>query len=195
MTKNYSNIGYVKLGGYVWKVNAGGNLYVDNVFMKKIHGQLNIMHVSYSQINVIFFNLHLLEGELHPDNTTISTFIAKLRKVLKSKPYNLVRFAYVWVREQEKSDVPHYHLALIVDESRIHYPSKLLETLSSLWAKVSNGGHFSYVSDCYHIINRGDLSTLGDVIYRISYLGKLRSKGNRETNTNDYSMSRLKLDA
>lgn len=192
MAKNYSNCGFSKLGSHVWKVNAGGNRYIDNVFMKKVYTQLEIMHLTYSQINVIFFNLHLPKGQPHHDNATVSKFMAKLRNLLKSAPYHLTRFAYVWVREKDKSEVPHYHLALIVDESRIHYPSKLLERLVSIWKKVSHDGHLSNVRDCYHIVNRGDLSALGEVIYRLSYLGKLRSKGNRKKSTNDYSTSRLK---
>jgi len=108
-----------------------------------------------------------------------------------SAPYNLKYFAFIWVREQDESDVPHYHIVIIVDESRIHHPGRLLERLKQIWREVSEGGHLIYVKDCYHIIDRDDEAELGTLIYRVSYMGKLRSKGKRLSSTNDYSTSRL----
>lgn len=191
MTKNYSNNEYMKLNGRQWRVNAGGNLYVDKAFMRRAFEEIDVIYQTYSQMNTILFNLHLPSGSSHPTNEVISAFIRKLKSVLMAPPYNLKRFAYMWVREQEQSDVPHYHVAIFVDESRVHHPGRLLDILKGKWKQVSNGGHFSYVKDCFHIVNRGDEGALGEVVYRVSYLGKLRSKGKRLSQTNDYSMSRL----
>jgi hypothetical protein len=79
----------------------------------------------------------------------------------------------------------------MLDESRVHYPSKLLEKLADIWVEVSHDGYMQKVSNCYYIVTRGDQASLGLAVYRLSYLSKLRGKGKRPVNTNDYSMSRL----
>ncbi|MCG9750658.1 inovirus Gp2 family protein [Vibrio brasiliensis] len=191
MTKDYTNCEYVNLSGQQWRVNAGGMYFVDKIFMRKWYRQMEVMLNTYSQVNVVFFNLTLPKGTDYPSNKVISSFINKTKRLLSTSPYRLKKVGYVWAREQETSDTPHYHVALMLDESRVHYPSKLLERLAAIWKEVSFGGYMQRVSNCYYIVSRGDQGSLGHAIYRISYLGKLRGKGRRPNNTNDYSMSRL----
>lgn len=125
------------------------------------------------------------------ENALISELIAKLMIKLKGT-YKFKRVGYVWCREQASSSTQHYHLSIILDGAVIQYPAKVINILKVLWKGVCNG-NVSWPENCYYHFQRTDQNTFCDVIYRLSYLAKVWTKGKTPKFVSMFGASRIKL--
>ena len=84
-----------------------------------------------------------------------------------------------------------YSLSLVlIDGDVIRYPNKLLRAIRTKWFKY---GHCPVLEHPYYFIDKHNLEDeRKEVIKRVSYLGKTRGKGYRNSQAKDYSTSRLK---
>ena len=112
------------------------------------------------------------------------------KKVIEA--YGLTRLGYIWCREHGiKNGYLHYHIALLINGHKINYPDKLSRLIEGDFALF--GGSVGYVPNCYSNIYRGDDQTIGEAIYRLSYLTKVNTKdGNRKLNVKRFGSSRIK---
>ena len=151
-------------------------------------GQMDAMLSHHSKVLVVRTDLHLYVGS--DDNKPMSDFIRRLRKKLSSMGHK--HFGYIWCREQNVSDVQHYHLAVMVDGNKMRHPHHLIGLIEYFW---ETWGHVKpYVpQNCYSLIKRGDDEAFQKVFDRLSYLAKVATKGKRKKTTNDHSTSRIKL--
>ena len=131
--------------------------------------------------------------DLHPnyysdDNKVLSRFVNRIKQEILRK-YGILNIGYIWVREQERSKKQHYHLAIFLDGNKIRHPSKINALIKEKWMAY---GHMSVVPKPYKYIDKHNLEKIRlEVIYRISYLAKVRGKGCRNSQTKDYGASRL----
>lgn len=98
--------------------------------------------------------------------------------------------SYVWVRERNDSTHQHYHLALWVDGSVCKSFIALGEAFECRWCNtlgVYTPGLVEYRSAEYNKIelyrDRSDIETIGQAVYKFSYLSKLYTK-ETDINTN-----------
>jgi len=154
----------------------------------QIAEQLDAMLSYHCKVLVTRIDLRLYQGT--KDNKPVSDFIRRLRKHLVTNGHK--RFAYVWCREQNCSDVQHYHFALITDANANRHPHKLIKLIEYLWEAWGHVKPF-IPKNCYSIIKRGDEDAFAQQFSRLSYLAKVDTKQNRSKSTNDYSTSRLKI--
>jgi hypothetical protein len=158
-------------------------IYVE-IMNRLIEQLLNTIKI-HKRVLVYRFDLHINYYE--DDNHRLSKFMKRLKTHLQ-RNYGMNKVGYVWVRELEKSKEQHYHLVLFLDGNKIRHPAKLKNTIQDMWLM---NGHMPTIKNPYYYLDKNNLDTeLGEVIYRISYLAKVRGKGYRSEQAKDYGASR-----
>ena len=149
---------------------------------------MNAMLSHHCKILVYRLDLHPYESDT--TNKEVSAFVRQYRQRLK-RSLGINRLAYLWCREQNKSDKQHYHVAFMVDANKHQHPNLLIEMAKLYWEERDIGTLF-IPKNCYQLVKRGDSKTYQSVFNRLSYLAKVFSKGKKAANTNDFEGSRIK---
>ena len=97
---------------------------------------------------------------------------------------------YVGEGAREKKKHQHYHYALILDGHKVKNPSAILDKVRDIWQYMD--GSDWRPKDCYYNVKRGDVESLQDAIWRVSYLAKGRGKGYKPAQTKNYGTSRIR---
>ena len=178
-----------------WINNKGERLEICNsqeygVYGDIVHNfidQLDAAYLIHGRILVVRLDFKI---NIYTDtNAVFSNFMKNTVQWLSRSDYGINKVGYQWVREQEKSKKQHYHLALILDGSKIQSPKKLSQVLKEKW--LPKGGMY-IPDDCYYYIDKHNYDQQRKAaIYRCSYLAKSRGKGCRPAQTKDYASSRL----
>ncbi|MGZ9899000.1 YagK/YfjJ domain-containing protein [Shewanella gaetbuli] len=176
--------------GRLFRVNAEENtskaLYT--AYLKKTIEQIESFMSYHSKLFVFIIQLHLPSSSAN--NRVMTQFLNKLRLALISQ-YSFKRIGYIWCREQDKAPAQHYHLALMLDGSKIQYPAKLMSICENIWAAIA-GGTIHRPENCYYHFHRTDEAAINDVVYRLSYFSKVRSKHLTPKTAHMFGSSKLK---
>lgn len=161
---------------------------LNNKIMQKTSDQLSQMLKRYSKVFAIRFDLRFCLETYN--NKMISKFRDRLNRRL-SKKYKC-DIGYVWVREQtESAETSHYHYVIFLNGHKTWKSFGFGKIIDSVCDSLN---HFSpyYPKNNGYMIKRDDSKSIQRVIYRLSYLAKNESKGNRPRGVSDYGTSRLK---
>jgi hypothetical protein len=161
---------------------------LNNKIMQKTSEQLGQMLRRYSKVFAIRFDLRFCLETYN--NKMISKFRDRLNRRL-SKKYKC-DIGYVWVREQtESAETSHYHYVIFLNGHKTWKSFGFGKIIDSVCDSLN---HFSpyYPKNNGYMIKRDDSKSIQRVIYRLSYLAKNESKGNRPRGVSDYGTSRLK---
>ncbi len=161
-----------------------------------------IMYQTYSQIEamlshhekVLLFRLEIHYHSFESTNQIISKLVSKLKRRLNTKAYKFIkRLGYVWAREQKTSEAPHYHAVFFLDGDKYQYPGKIIDLIEDVCDRLDFPKPYT-PKNCYYRLRRSQLGNrvMRSAIYRISYLAKVNTKGNRPEKTHDYGTSRIK---
>ena len=185
-TKHFDEL--LNVNGELLRVNSGHNRGVYTEIVKRFTEQLDIALSLHRRLLVHRLDLHTTYYS--PNNKIISRFMNRIKQWIK-RNYGIQSIGYIWAREQERSKHQHYHLAIMLDGDKIRHPKKLNEKLKEMW---SPHGHMPVISKPYYYIDKHNREQMrGEAIYRVSYLAKVRGKGNRDPQAKDYQTSRLRL--
>jgi len=177
---------YIEINDETIKINAGATRGIYKEIIARFIDQFDIAFKVHKRLLVHRVDLHL--NKFSSDNKVISRFMNRLKQWLK-RNYGLEKIGYIWVREQEKSDKQHYHLALLLDGDKIRHPKRLNEQIREMWLPL---GHVPVTLNPYYNINKHNHNeTRAEIIERVSYLAKVRGKRIRDKQTKDYQTSRL----
>ena len=178
---------FLNINGEELKINSSEQLGVYPLIIEKFVIELDKMIARYKRVFVLRFDLHL--RQYCDDNKQITTFIKAQVQRIKRK-YKTKYVGYVWVREVERSKIQHYHCAFFIDGDKIRNSFALNQQIKAKWYK---NGHRSVVPKPYYFLDKHNMKEEREkVIYRLSYLAKVRGKGYRSPQAKDYSTSRLK---
>ncbi|HIW01450.1 MAG TPA: inovirus Gp2 family protein [Candidatus Desulfovibrio intestinipullorum] len=133
------------------------------------------------------------------DNNDISKFMAKLIQHYKRKKLDP---AYMWTREQERSETPHCHGMLLMNGHKIQNPYGVFSKAEELWQKTIGSNQPGLIHHCNKNPD-GSYRKNGEVFRRsegipehvqrqISYMVKPSGKGEPKDGLRDFGMSRLK---
>jgi len=149
--------------------------------------QFDLIINRHGRVLVLFIQFHV--NYYTDDNKHISNLIKNIKQFLYRK-YGVDYVGHQWVREQEKSKKQHYHAALMLDGNLMQHPSNLLNKIQEMWLPR---GHLFRLKNCFYYLGKNNTKeTRREVIYRASYMAKIRGKGYRPSQTKDYNSSRLK---
>lgn len=189
MAKYESESPIYRAKGKIYKVNCNRGKPIFTHQMGKIIEQVENVLTWHRRVFVYVFNLHV--GTFTLDNKYMATLMNKLRFHFK-QAYKVKRLGYAWCREQNKSSKQHYHVALIVNGSKIKTSTKLFKTIKLMWEEVTQGGHVHGLDNCYYNIIRATEENKAEAIYRLSYQAKVWTKDKSTVRANDYGTSKIK---
>ncbi|PQJ53145.1 hypothetical protein BTO11_05350 [Psychrosphaera saromensis] len=162
---------------------------IKTIIMNKIFEQMNNILTIYSKVLVVRFDLRTTQPM--KDNKLINEFNKKFKQKLK-KQYNC-EVAYIWVREQTlTSNNPHYHCAVMINGHKAQSSFGIAKAITAAINNLSQPLSVYYPENNAYKIKRADAESVQRAIYRLSYLAKKETKGNRPLFTSDYQASRLK---
>ncbi|MDD9308687.1 inovirus Gp2 family protein [Aeromonas hydrophila] len=119
------------------------------------------------------------------DNKPMSKFIQQLKCQLINH-YGQLYNGYIWVREKGKSKAQHYHLALLLDGQQVKHSDTVYRIAKAIWTD----GNLSLPDNPFYHVHRDRLDEHRLLIYRLSYLAKAETKGERPPAVKDYQFSR-----
>ena len=177
----------ININGEQLEINSTNTLGVYPIIIEKMVQELDKAINLYKRVFVLRFDLHL--NHYSDDNKEISNFMKAQVQRIKRK-YKTKYVGYVWVREMERAKTQHYHCAFFIDGDRLRTSNVLNQQIKAKWYK---NGHRSVVPKPFYFIDKHNIEKKRkEVIYRLSYLAKVRGKGYRSPQAKDYSTSRLK---
>jgi len=178
----------ININGEELNINSSEQYGVYPIIIEKFVIELDKMIDKYKRVFVLRVDLHL--DNYSDDNKEISEFMRAQVQRIRRK-YKTKYVGYIWVREVERAKTQHYHLAFFIDGDKIRAPYGLNQQIKAKWYK---NGHRSVVPKPYYFLDKHNMKEeREEVIYRLSYLAKVRGKGYRSAQAKDYSTSRILL--
>jgi hypothetical protein len=173
--------------GVVYRVNSSGSGLYEEVLESMLE-QFEISLLNWKRVFVYRFDLHM--DFFTAKNDVMTSFRKRFNQKLK-RDYGFKQIGYCWVREIERSKSQHYHWVLFLDGGLIRHPSKLRKIIKAAWEDITGAYHMPVIPNPFYFVQ--DAQTMQEAVYRFSYLAKVRGKGYRQPQTNDFSCSRMKL--
>ena len=160
---------------------------------------------------VVRLDVRFPQGSKHDGkNSTVSELLRRLKAYYA---YHRIDCRYVWAREQKHSDVPHYHLLLLLDGSRIENGWGVWSVAARTWSGLLD----TNCDACIHLctpdqggnglmIRRPSSRSEGEKLvleteafnraykaayYWASYLAKTYTKGEAPLNVREFGSSRF----
>ncbi|MCG1034431.1 inovirus-type Gp2 protein [Bacillus amyloliquefaciens] len=143
----------------------------DPAIMKKLFSVVEQVSAK-SRFLAVRYDMHVLDYSA--DNRILDNFHMLLfKKLAQVYPKSFV--SYAWVRERASIDPHHYHYLLMMDGNYIRYPNKLLAIVDDCW-KQAGGNYVGWANNCYYFVTANDIETYTNLMIRVSYMGKRRTK-------------------
>lgn len=143
----------------------------DKKIMGKVFEAVNKVS-TMSRFLAIRYDFHL--PVYSPDNLVVSAFHELLFKELNNS-YPRSFISYIWVREEGEEKKQHYHYLLMMDGNYVRYPSNVNKIVKHCWESATNGTvHFP--ANAYYFVTKNDIEKYTELMFRISYFGKKRTK-------------------
>jgi len=174
-------------------VNCGdGNLYVRDDILEAIYTRLRFMTECHSFVLILRYDLRFPQHAQFDDyRYALQNFMNTFSVYLKRRG---VHYHYVWVKEIESSDNPHYHCVFIVSADQGESSYLLNQEAQKIWSRICSGSYSSASMSLLHfcprrlhdgsiqwdvLISRDDPNfefEFRDIYYWLSYLAKTNTK-------------------
>jgi hypothetical protein len=179
--------------------------------LSKIQELLQYMIQRHSKVMVARFDVRFPQNYPEPDR---NIHLSNLMKFLKEWYWqNDIEAHYLWVREQNSSDVPHYHVAFLVDGNKCQTATGLLSTAERCWNDVLGIGFYpGLIHHCdldagraWTMLKRPPRGSPEEAIAqfnaactacfeRLSYLAKTHTKGLAPYRVREFGTSQIRWD-
>ncbi len=190
-TKNRKYITFsptITRAGVEYEINNGKSGIYSKI-LHRIIDELDKCIVLWSRVLAIRFDLHH-KGVHRKDNKWLSRLFQNLKRRIE-RAYGFYSIGYVWVREQEMVKSNHYHAAIFLDGDVVRHPAKLRELIVAAWSAINPVNTVYFPRNQYYFVDCEAVKR--DVIYRVSYLAKVRGKGYRANQVKDFFCSNITL--
>lgn len=175
----------------------------DELIFNRITELLDYYLSIHSRVIVVRFDLTFPEHYTQVShNRLISKFIQKLIQKYQRQKNNP---CYIWVREQNMSDHPHYHCALLLNGHKIQSFYHVFLNAQNLWSSTLGIDASGQIDHCNRYKYYGNFSNgimidkhtddaqakYEAVIRQLSYLAKARDKRDYGDPWRNFGMSEL----
>lgn len=143
----------------------------DPVIMRKLFDTVDKASTA-SRFLAVRYDLHV--PVYSANNTVVERFLKLLFDNL-ALIYPKSFVSYVWVREQTAVEPQHYHLLLLMDGNCIRHPNKLNGIVEECWVNAG-GARIWFPKNCYYFVTANNFKVYADLMLRVSYMGKRRTK-------------------
>jgi len=166
-------------------------------YLEKIKSVFDKTLEEYSRVYVLRFDLRFPQGYFTFDSDHISKFIESIKAKMdadlnRKNKKGMCHLRYVWAKEQDTSDNPHYHVAIFLNKDVyfVHgelsaHEGNLSAMIRQAWAS-SLGLSFHEIVGCVHFpkhcgywVDKNSMFFIGqynDCFQRLSYLAKVETK-------------------
>ncbi len=115
--------------------------------ISSIDNQLAYMTQTHNKVFPVRFDLRFLQGYHHDGgNDHVAYF---LRRMKQHYDYYNTDCVYVVVREQNTSELPHYHCMFLFDGNKIRSPMGVYDQASHIWQDTLNTTQDGLVHCCH----------------------------------------------
>jgi hypothetical protein len=177
---------YITIQGETWRVYSKKRGYFTQM-LRSMLDQLLSMISHHNKLLVLRLDLH--QHEQQSSNRRITEFNRRFFDLINTH-YEFTRIGYIWAREQNKANAPHYHYALFLDGNKVQHPHYLIEMAMTVWEFMD--GTIWVPANSYYKLSRQDSGVLQRVIFRISYLAKGIHKNHKSLTGKNYGTSKIK---
>lgn len=176
--------------------------------------RLKYMMEKHNKVTFGRFDPRFPEDYIHDGtNSELSDLLKSLKEKLTR---NGVEMRYVWCREKNTSENPHYHVAFLVNGSHIQNVGGILQDASDIWGRITESKKEGLIDYCSTFdgkkvprqirIDRPSSVKEGEelksqqrkleentkkVLQRAHYLGKNTQKGNVPKRVREFGASEL----
>ncbi|MPV87019.1 YagK/YfjJ domain-containing protein [Ostreibacterium oceani] len=155
--------------------------------LKQFVDRFDYMESHYNKLFILRVDLRLKSQLKKSRKNLFTPFMTKLKHILK-KEYGFNKIHYQYVTEYNAKLEKHYHLILILDGNKIQSSFNIQHLIKDIWAKY---GKHHMPENCYYNYRRGDETIRKEIVYRASYLAKIRDKNRRNVQDKRYGVSRI----
>ena len=200
-SQTYTELAYPQINGDAYRQDI----------LSQIIARLNGMISRHNKVLLIRFDIRFPNGYPHDGNNhEISCLLRRLRENLG---YSGIDVQYAWVREQVSSLVPHYHVVVMIDGSKIQNPVGVLHEADRIWRHTVGYDVTGLVDFCCHdggvghvMLRRPSSVATGEAleirqhqfrdaydnaVRRVMYLAKSYSKGNTPPRVREFGCSQM----
>lgn len=172
---------------------ANEELHIREEIADKIIDGLHLYTECHCKTFAVIFTLKYPTNLSQVDNAPIKAFMDRFTKHLEWK--GLDPF-YIWVREQDTSPNPHYHVLLLLNGSKIQSKYGIMEEAKRIWGHINDcepSGLVDYSWEPWMLRRTAPdfQAVLADCIFACSYLAKTNTKGSAPYRHRDVGSSRL----
>lgn len=129
-----------------------------------IKERLDFMLAHHCKVLFVRFDVRFPLGTGHVGrNTEMSQFMKTLKAHYKAQG---IALHYVWAREQDSSDAPHYHVVVLLNGSKVQHPMGVWDKAAEVWSDITNGPR-ALVQQC-RPTGGGNSGNWGIMIRRVS---------------------------
>ena len=160
--------------------------------LEKIENIMDDMIDKHSKIMTVRFDIRYPDNDnINPSSERISDFAYNLKRSLDRETFeggHKTDAKVIHVQEQESSNHPHHHFAVIVNANAKQNAYPILEKANTIWKKMMNTSEDGLVDYCNKyengmVIRRNSADyeeQYDKTFYQLSYLAKVRGKENRD---------------
>lgn len=166
-------------------------------YLERIQQTLDYAFNEYPRICAIRFDLRFPMFYFASDSDAISKFTASLKAQIKAnlkrkRKEGMCNLRYIWVKEQELSDNPHYHVVILLNGnvynslgnfkiSEDNMASRIVNAWASALGLHPNEvrGKVNFPNNCLYQVNKNKITFCNDyssLFQRLSYLAKIDTK-------------------
>lgn len=186
----HKNVAYLEYKGEQQPVfHYPEGLYVDSLY--NCYEQIDCMFSHHRKVTVALLQFH--QKQFSPSNTMLSRALSQLVSTLK-KHYSTKRIGYFWAREEGKSNLPHYHIAILLDGSVCKSVYHISQHAQRIWGALQAGNSVWQPSRNVYLLNRSEPNRLKlrTARMRISYAAKKTTKDTISPKTRKFGCSQIK---
>ena len=175
--------------------NHNGKFTLNNDILNRLDKLFSYSINKHNKVFFVRFDVTFPEGfNSTKPNQLISNFTESLIRCFKRKKYDPY---YLWVREQNDSNHPHYHYVMLLDGNKIQYANTVWFKAEKLWNKqldipLNYKGLIHYCNQFSSglMLYRNNPDSLNQAFKWASYLAKNDSK-NFNSEYRSVGMSRI----
>ncbi len=180
---------YLYQNSYQLIFHKKNGLGVINEILKKAFDQLEVLRTHYSKVTVVLLQLH--QAIYTKDSKSLTAMLTNLKAKLHEHYGSKV--GYFWVREQNKAESQHYHMAIMLNGHKCQR-SKLVDIATRAYWENRHPENFSFRvrNRVYRVSRCENDRELRAVRMRLSYMAKREGKSGTEAHVNAYGHSQLR---
>lgn len=168
--------------------------------------QERLHHVLQSNRKVMVVRFDMRFPRDYPHNGRNDEISEMMRRLTDHYNYHGVKMSYIWAREQNTSDVPHYHVIVFVTGSYVRDGWSLVRKSIHYYNGIVGGNYGACIHHCHTREGNGEIiirqpsspaeeiqvaAQRDAVLEWASYLAKTRTKGNAPYRVREYQGSQI----